>query len=284
MFTLPPKNSRAAGWYLVTASKGGMVKKSAIEELPSPSAQTFQVMNIKEGDSLGWACLSDGKSGIWMATMHAMAIHFAEDTVRATGMTAAGVNGIKLKGEDLLISMQVVDKESQPLMLASDGKAKRVRISQFPVQGRYGQGVAAWKLAEGVTLVGAGTGKPNHKVIVHLARAAAKAFRFDAAPIRTRPTKGKALLEIKETDRIVKLTIPWEAPNGVFNKTKPKKKSTPNKTNNVKPSAKKTSPAPKAEKKTTPPKKKSAKPKTKRKSAKKKKGGGTKPKQSKMDI
>ncbi|MBW8009757.1 MAG: DNA gyrase subunit A [Chloroflexi bacterium] len=284
MFTLPPKEARAERWYLVTATQGGMVKKSAIKEFPSPTAQTFQIMNIKEGDSLGWACLSDGESGIWMATKQGMAIRFAEDTVRATGLAAAGVNGIKLKGEDLLIGMQVVDKGSQPLMLASDGKAKRVRISQFPVQGRYGQGVTAWKLAEGVTLIGAGTGKPNHKVTAHLARAAAKAFRFDAAPIRTRPTNGKALLEVKDTDRIVKLSIPWEAPRGVVKKVKPQKKSTPKKTNDRKPTSKKTSPDPKAKKKTTPPKKKSAKPKTTKKSTKKKKGSGTKPKQSKMDL
>jgi DNA gyrase subunit A len=226
LFSLPPDESRAQGWFVLVGTHGGMVKKSPVEEIPGPLAQTFQVAKVKEGDKIGWVLLSDGRSEILMTAASGMAIRFSEDDVRPMGLVAAGVMGIKLRVGDEIVGMEVVEEGREVFMLASDGKAKRVRIPQFPKQGRYGQGVVGWKLGEGVRLVGMTVGKPNQKVIVHLARAAAKAIRLDAAPIRTRPTRGGEVVDVKANDRIVIFSAPWEQPRGVVAKVKPTRKRT----------------------------------------------------------
>ena len=64
------------------------------------------------------------------------------------------------------------------LVLAQDGKAKRVPLKDFPVQGRYGRGVIAWEMPLGVTLAGLAIGKGTHTVTLHLRKAAPKMTRL----------------------------------------------------------------------------------------------------------
>ena len=103
-----------------------MVKKSAFEELPGPTAQPFVFVKINQDDRLGWVTLTDGKSDILLATQYGMAIRFSEDDVRPMGLVAAGVMGIKLQAGDGVVGLQLVPKRGEILMVASDGSGKRV--------------------------------------------------------------------------------------------------------------------------------------------------------------
>lgn len=79
--------------------------------------------------------------------------------------------------------------------------------------------------------MGVASDKPNLEVTVHLANATAKKVRLDDAPIRTRPSNGKAVVEVKASDRIVAFTAPWEKPslirNSASKKAPPPKKDAP---------------------------------------------------------
>jgi DNA gyrase subunit A len=187
-----------------------MVKKSATGELPGPSAQTFRLANINDGDSLGWAVLTDGKKEILLATAQGMAICFSEEEVRPMGLTAAGVNGIKLGVGDEVIGLQVLPVEGEILLVASDGKAKRVEQKDFPRQGRYGKGVIGWELPARVTLAGLAAGKKNDIVTLHLAKAAPKMTRLDTATLRKRSAvRGDVVVEVKPGDAVLGVTEAW---------------------------------------------------------------------------
>jgi DNA gyrase subunit A len=226
IFSLPPKKEIAEGCFIFSVSRGGMVKKSALEDLPGPTAQKFQVAKTRAGDSIGWVGVTTGKDEVMMVTASGMAIRFSEEDVRPMGLLATGVNGIKLKLKDEVVGMQIVDKEREAFLLASNGQAKRVRMAQFPVQGRYGQGVTGWKLTDDVKLMGLAIDKPNQEVTIHLARLAAKRVRLDDAPIRTRPSNGKPVVDLKDNDRVVAFTVPWEAPPIPSDSPKARKKAT----------------------------------------------------------
>jgi DNA gyrase subunit A len=213
VFSLPPIDEIPEGCFVLSVSRSGMVKKSALGELPGPTAQKFQLAKAREGDSIGWVGVTTGSDEILMVTAGGMAIRFSEEDVRPMGLLATGVNGIKLKLKDEVVGMQIVDKEREAFLLASDGNAKRVHMAQFPLQGRYGQGVVAWKLAGDVRLMGLAVGKPNQEVTIHLAKIAAKRVRLDDAPVRTRPSNGKPVVDLKDGDRVVAFTVPWEAPS-----------------------------------------------------------------------
>jgi len=211
MFALPSKRGALPEEACVLAvTRGGMVKKSLVNELPGPSAQTFTLVKVNDGDSLGWAALTDGGKEILLATAQGLAIRFAEEDVRPMGLVAVGVNGIKLGVGDEVVGCQILPATGEIFVIASDGKAKRVEQKDFPAQGRYGKGVIAWELPPRVTLVGLASGKGNAIITLHLAKAAPKSTRLDAAPLRKRAAvRGESVVEIKPGDAVIGVTEGW---------------------------------------------------------------------------
>ncbi|MCG2786576.1 MAG: DNA topoisomerase 4 subunit A [Anaerolineae bacterium] len=220
-FVLPAqKSSLPEETYVFTTTRGGMVKKSLLGELPGPSAQTFWLCKVNDGDALGWVSLTDGKRELLLATALGMAIRFDEDEVRPMGLVAAGVNAVKLGVGDEVTGAEVINGLSHEttdkngfadvFLIGSDGKAKRVALKDFPSQGRYGRGVIAWDLPLGIKLAGIATGKPNSMVTIHLLKAAAKSARLDEAGLKKRAaTRGDVVTEVKPGDAVLGLVVAW---------------------------------------------------------------------------
>ncbi|PKN91532.1 MAG: DNA gyrase subunit A [Chloroflexi bacterium HGW-Chloroflexi-6] len=220
-FVLPAqKSSLPEETCVFTTTRGGMVKKSLVSELPGPSSQTFWLVKVNDGDALGWVGLTDGKRELLLATALGMAIRFSEDEVRPMGLVAAGVNAIKLgvgdevTGAEVIsgLSAETADKNAvtDVFLIGSDGKAKRVALKDFPSQGRYGRGVIAWDLPLGTKLAGIATGKPNSMITIHLLKAAAKSARLDEAGLKKRATtRGDVVTEVKPGDAVLGLVVAW---------------------------------------------------------------------------
>jgi DNA gyrase/topoisomerase IV subunit A len=102
--------------------------------------------------------------------------------------------------------MDCLRGEADLLLVREDGHVKRVALSQFPIQGRHGKGVLAWNSAGGAQLAGAAVGVEDDRVAVHQARGTSKSLRFGDAPRRSRGASGKALIEVKDSDRVVHIT------------------------------------------------------------------------------
>jgi DNA gyrase subunit A len=255
VFSLPAKRGDfPEETCVLTVTRGGMVKKSAISELPGASAQTFVLARVNDGDALGWVALTDGKKDILLGTSSGMGIRFKEEEVRPMGLVAAGVNGIKLDVGQEVIGAEVIPSQGEIFFIGTDGKAKRVDAKDFPSQGRYGKGVIAWDLPRGVKLAGMVMGKGNWIATIHLLKAAAKSARLDEAQLRKRAaTRGDALVEIKAGDAVISVTLGWMVDKYVSKRPEePKKK-------------------PAAAKKPAPAKKPAAKPAAKAKTTAKKK-------------
>jgi DNA gyrase subunit A len=226
-FSLPARKSELPDeTCILIVTRGGMVKKSLVSELPGPSAQTFRVGNVNDGDSLGWVVLSDGTKEILLVTALGMGIRFKEDEVRPMGLVAAGVNSIKLGVGDEVVGVQVLPQPGVLFLISTDGKGKRVEFKDFPVQGRYGKGVITWELPRGVRLAGLGMGKPNSIVTLHLLKAAAKQSRLDEAPLRKRSAvRGETVVEVKPGDAVLNLTESWSMDRFVSLAKKEEKKT-----------------------------------------------------------
>ncbi len=195
---------------VLTVTHNGMLKKSLVAELPGPSAQTFTLAKVNEGDRLGWVGLTNGKKDILLVTAQGMAIRFSEEDVRPMGLVAAGVNGIKLDDNDEVIGAEILPTEGEVFLLASDGKAKRVEAKEFPSQGRYGKGVRVWALQKKIKLAGVASGKANAMATIHLSKGAPKSTRLDAANIRKRAAiKGDAVVEVKAGEEVISVNVGW---------------------------------------------------------------------------
>ncbi len=219
IFTLPADRSLfPEETFLMTVTRGGMVKKSPLSELPTASAQPFQLCKVNDNDALGWVLLTDGQQKIMLFTAQGMAIRFDEKDVRPMGLAAAGVNGIKLAVGDVVVGAALAPDKANLLLVTSNGKARRVQVKEFPVQGRYGKGVWAWKLPLGEILSGVASGKATMRVTAHLHKRAPKMARMDSASLSKRSAvRGKSIFDVQPDDQVVRLTTPWHWEN--FRKT-----------------------------------------------------------------
>jgi DNA gyrase subunit A len=211
MFAYPTSAKQKPG-FLLTVTRQGMLKKSALEELPGPSAQPFILVRVNEGDGLDAIRFTSGSEQIMLVSERGLAIRFSEEEVRPMGLVAGGVSGMKLADGDAIIGVEVLPDKGELMMITQGGSAKRVDLAEFPVQGRYGQGVIAWKLGEDERLAGILCGKKNCTATLFFVRLAAKLVRLDDAVQRGRAAGGKSLFDLKPGDGIVAVMRPSEPP------------------------------------------------------------------------
>jgi DNA gyrase subunit A len=193
--------------YILFATKRGVVKKTEITALPGPSSKTFEAMKVASDDALGWVALLNGEEDILLINSEGMAIRFPEDAVRAMGLSAAGVMGIRMGDEAEVIAMAVVEEGKELLLLTSDGQAKRTAFKNFPVQGRHGKGVLAWKSGESFQLAGGGAGDEKERGMARFRLGAPRPIRFGDAPRRARTSAGKLLFEVNPKNPIIAFTL-----------------------------------------------------------------------------
>lgn len=203
--TLPPDLKPDEG-YLVTITSAGMVKKSALDTLPGPSARSFVAAKVADDDALGWVHITSGKDEMILVSSSGYAIRFSEDDVRPMGLNAAGVNGIRFESDEArLVGADIVRPRAELVLVTADGLAKRSALSQFPTQGRYGKGVLAWKSGDTVKLIGAAIGLAGDRCTAVLTKGANRTFKFGDAAKRARASAGVPLFELKAGSQVERL-------------------------------------------------------------------------------
>ena len=120
----------------------GRIKRVSMEEFESVRPSGLIAVNLDDGDTLGWARLTSGKDEIIIITENGQALRFSEDKVRAMGRQAAGVQGIKLKKDDVVTSMDVVEKEGSLLVVTTGGFGKQTPLKEYSPKGRATGGIS----------------------------------------------------------------------------------------------------------------------------------------------
>jgi DNA gyrase subunit A len=135
--------------YLFFATKKGQVKKTAISEYDKSRKEGFIAINLTQRkDELVRVVRTTGKDDIIMVTRKGGSIRFDETLVRPMGRSAAGVRGIRLKDDDEVVSVDVVDQDGKILIVTDAGFGKRTALSNWRRIGRGNQGIRAIKLNE----------------------------------------------------------------------------------------------------------------------------------------
>jgi DNA gyrase subunit A len=199
------EGSAHAGAYILLATANGMVKKTSAGDLPGSSSQVFNLINVAEEDSVVGARLTTGSDEILLITALGRAIRFREDEVRAMGLVAGGVMGIKPgERDDKVVGLDVAQPKAEIFMITDQGMGKRTPVKDYPTQGRYGVGVTAAGLAGKQRLAGFAVGQPGDRLTV-LTSKGAKALKFEAAGRRGRPARGSTIVKLKAGETVLSL-------------------------------------------------------------------------------
>ena len=135
--------------YIVMATQKGIVKKTVLSAYSKPRKGGIYAIDIREGDRLIEAKITDGDNDILLGTKEGKSIRFSEKDVRPTGRKTMGVKGITLSStEDDVIGMLIVKREGTILVGTEKGFGKRTDVIQYRTQNRGGKGVMTMRITE----------------------------------------------------------------------------------------------------------------------------------------
>ncbi|MFA7057130.1 MAG: DNA gyrase subunit A [Candidatus Cloacimonadales bacterium] len=133
--------------FIVMATRNGLIKKSTLDAYSRPRTNGIIAIKLVDGDELLEAKLTDGKHDIILATHNGYCNRFTEIGIRPLGRNSQGVVGIKLREDDLVVSMIVVaeNAEGSVLSISENGYGKRTDLEKYKVTNRGSKGFITLK-------------------------------------------------------------------------------------------------------------------------------------------
>ncbi len=191
--------------YIVLCTKKGVIKKTSLEAYSRPRQNGIISINVREGDQLLRAKLTNGNHEIVLAVRSGRAIRFPEHKVRSMGRGASGVRGITLKNDrDEVVGMVCVENEEQDILVVSEkGYGKRSKITDYRITNRGGKGVKTLNITEktGDLIAIKGVDDDDDLMIINKSGIV---IRMAVANLRVmgRATQGVRLINLKKGDSI----------------------------------------------------------------------------------
>ncbi len=194
--------------YIMMITQSGVIKKTALSAFANVRVNGIIAVNLNDDDRLIAVRLTNGRCRILIATNQGMACHFDETDVRPMGRNAAGVRGIRLEGEDKVVSMVAVkEPESNVVVVSEYGYGKRARVEDFRLTKRGAKGVRSMSLSEKTgTVVGILEVHDDDDLMVMTMRGVAIRQPVAETRVMGRNTQGVRLIRLDENDRIADIT------------------------------------------------------------------------------
>ncbi|NQZ10272.1 MAG: DNA gyrase subunit A [Algicola sp.] len=216
--------------YIVMATADGTVKKTPLKAYSKPRANGIIAVNLKEGDLLIGVDITDGSNQIMLFSDAGKVVRFDEFTkpappnedgspkidengepemrggVRPMGRTATGVRGIKLKGDDKVVSLIIPKNDGAVLTVTENGYGKRTNLEDYPSKSRGTQGVVSIKVSErNGKVVGAVQVTDKDEIMMISNRGTLVRTRVDGVSMVGRNTQGVTLIRTIEGELVVGL-------------------------------------------------------------------------------
>ena len=136
--------------YLVLSTQSGMVKKTRLSEYDTNRQGGIIAINLHEGDEVIGARLVSETDDLLLVSKKGLSARFTanDDTLRPMGRATGGVIGMRFRGDDSLLSMDVVTPGTFVVTITDGGFAKRTSVDEWAAKGRGIKGVRAMKLPE----------------------------------------------------------------------------------------------------------------------------------------
>ncbi len=197
--------------FIMFCTQKGIVKKTSLEAFSRPRVNGINAITIQEGDTLLEAKLTNGNYEIILANSSGYAIRFDEKKVRSMGRTAAGVKGMRLKGDDHVVGMVRINKEDniKSIFVVSElGNGKRSDLEDYRETNRGGKGVKTLKISPKTgKLVAIKTVSNDDHVIITTRHGVMIRMDMEHLRIMGRATQGVRVIRLDEGDAISDLAV-----------------------------------------------------------------------------
>jgi len=194
--------------FIVFATKKGIVKKTKLEAYSRPKKGGIRAILVAEDDEVVSVRLAKPGDTILVSMSGGRTIRFDESGVRSMGRTSRGVKGVRLRGNDQVVSMVVAEPDAFLLTATINGFGKRTPLIDYPIKGRGGQGVIDIRTtARNGEVVTAKFCREEDEVM--FITESGMIVRSRVADVSTvgRNTQGVRLVNLKNDDKLVSVEI-----------------------------------------------------------------------------
>ncbi len=192
-------------WFVFFATRAGLVKKTPLSDFANIRSNGIWAVRLDEGDELIDVAFTEGTRDILLFSSAGKTARFHESDVRPMGRHTRGVVGIRLKADQEVVSMLVVD-EGDVLLGTANGFGKRTALEEFPLHRRGGQGVIGIQTEgrNGPLVAALAVGEDDD---VMLTSNAGTLVRTSAAEISRlgRNTQGVTLIRLGDDEQLIGL-------------------------------------------------------------------------------
>ena len=195
-----------AAQYLGLATKGGMIKKTALTQYDTNRQGGIIAINLKEGDEVVAARLLNEGDDMLLVSRGGMSLRFtaSDQSLRPMGRSTAGVKGMQFRGDDQLLSASVVSYEGFVFVVTEGGYAKRTAVDQYRTQQRGGLGIKVAKLSDTRGgLAGAMIVDEDDEVLIVLESGKVVRSGVSEVPAKGRDTMGVVFARLAEEDKVL---------------------------------------------------------------------------------
>ena len=202
-----------SGNNIVLITKRGIIKKTSLEAYSHPRAAGVNAVNLRDGDELVEALLTNGNEEILIAAREGRCCRFDETDARPMGRNSTGVRGINIEDDDEVIGAINYDPNAEDasahtvLVVSENGFGKRTDFDEYRITNRGGKGVKTISITEKTgKLIAIKNVTENDDLMI--IEKSGLTIRMAVSDIRVagRATQGVKLINIKNGDSIAAIS------------------------------------------------------------------------------
>ncbi|MDX2776270.1 DNA gyrase subunit A [Streptomyces caniscabiei] len=201
--------------YLFMATTKGTVKKTPLKDYSNVRTNGLIAIKLDDGDELRWIKRTTGNSDVIISTSAGQAVRFNESDARPMGRSARGVRGVRLRPNDRVVGMDIVEGEGGTLLVISEkGYGKITKEANFPSHKRGGVGIkAAVVTAKTGPIISVQSIDPSASEVLMISNNG-QTIRISLKDIPTlgRTTQGVRIMRLADGDAVSSLAIMAEQP------------------------------------------------------------------------
>jgi len=212
--------------FIIMATASGTVKKTPLTAYSNQRANGIIALNLRDDDTLIGVDITNGENDIMLFSDEGKVVRFNEKqrdsetgevkidpetgeelhALRAMGRTATGVRGIRLEGDQKVVSLIVPKNDGPVLTVTENGYGKRTALDEYPAKSRATKGVVSIKVSErNGKVIGAVQVEENDEIMMITDNGTLVRTRVNEVSIIGRNTQGVRLIRTAEDEHVVAL-------------------------------------------------------------------------------
>jgi DNA gyrase subunit A len=212
--------------FIIMATASGTVKKTALTAYKNQRANGIIALNLRDDDTLIGVDITNGENDIMLFSDAGKVVRFNEKkrdsetgeikvdpetgeqqwALKPIGRTGTGVRGIKLEGDQKVVSLIVPKNDGPILTITENGYGKRTALDEYPAKSRATKGVVSIKVSErNGPVVGAVQVEEQDEIMLITDNGTLVRTRVDEVSVIGRNTQGVRIIRTVEGEHVVAL-------------------------------------------------------------------------------